>query len=505
MFRQQFSRHFHHRQQLLSQSQQISTERAQLRRVTIIKGSDEMQAAVIGIGVLFFAIVIMCVCVCLPVSAPQTPQSENASESTQRSSVEPTSQRWPVTLIAIVAASPALIDGVHFSIASGILLRLDPHEELHLAMRACVVGAFQLGQLISCLIGPYFLDGIGRKRSLQVFACGQFAALCVMAAWARAESLWVLIAARLLTGIFFGQTIAPVYISETAPYRRRGSLVMWVEILTGFGGLLAMVMHLVLIEYPLWYQYVFYAALSFVVCVGVTLLPHEGKQPSLSDHQTGEGFCPPTKAGRLGLYIACLLAFFQQCSGDEAIFGYCNQIAHRAGLERPMLFSLALATLFFLNNLIASGIIDKIGRRVIIIGGMLCMSLCWTSAGTSLLLSAGALVVLFFVLAYGFFSSLTLGPAYFVVASEVLPDAYRAKGLSASMFVSRLTACTAVLTFELKNMLITLAGTFFVYAVIMLLGAIYMYFRLPETAGRKFSEIQNDLNHYAGLDADSDK
>lgn len=475
----------------------------------IIKSAFHLSDAMIGIIALSFAIVMLitCICCCRPAKYVWLVESDDGGDSSPRSAsiVSAWSEKQPMIAIAIVAALPALIDGVHFSIASGVLLRLDPDERLHLAMRAFIVGAFQLGQLVSTSIGSFILDGIGRKRSLQLFALGQLIALCVMAAWS--ESVWVLIGARFMTGIFFGQTVAPVYIAEMAPYKTRGSLVAWVEILTNFGGLVAMVVHLVMIDYPLWYQYVFYAIFSLVTCIAVSCLPHESMrddnhQPAARppDDHSADQLCPPTKGARLGLYIACLLAFLQQCSGDEALFGYCNQIAVRAGLSRPMLFSLTLASIFFLNNLIASGVVDSVGRRVIIIGGMLCMSASWASAGSALILGAGALVVLAFVLLYGFFSSLSLGPAYFVVASEVLPDEYRARGLTTSLFISRLTACAAVLTFELKNMLITLAGTFFVYAVLMMLGAIYMYFRLPETGGRKFSAIQRDLNRYAGAE-----
>jgi len=468
--------------------------------MTIRKRSMGASDAMIGIVVLSISVVLLVICSCRSRSAGNTPPS--STESSRESGM----RNQPSTLIALVASLPALIDGVHFCIASGVLLRLDPNQDIHLAMRAFVVGAFQLGQLVSTCISPCCLDNIGRKRSLLIFAIGQLFAFCVMAAWS--ESLWVLIGARFMTGIFFGQAIAPVYISEIAPLHLRGSMVVWVEILTNFGGLLAMVVHLVTIDHPLWYQYVFYVGLSFVTCIGVASLPTEVERdvnqdsPRVSSSVAGEGLSPPTKAARLGLYLACILAFLQQCSGDEALFGYCNQIAVGAGLSRPMLFSLVLATVFFVNNLIAGGVIDCVGRRVIVIGGMLCMSMAWTSAGTSLILGAEALVILAFVLLYGFFSSLSLGPAYFVVASEVLPDEFRARGLATSLFVSRATACVAVFTFELKNMLITLAGTFFVYAVLMLLGAFYMYFRLPETACRKFSDIQHDLLLHAGADDD---
>merc|ERR1719428_1517959 len=276
-----------------------------------------------------------------------------------------------------------------------------------------------------------------------------------------------------------------------------------VEILTVFGQLLSMILHLVMEEYPLVAQFIFYALLALVACVGVSFLPRDAERGSKeisSENESAGGPCPPSKGARLGLYIACVLGFLQQSGGEEALFGYCNQIAVKAGLTRPMLFSLALATMVFLSGLIASTVVDSVGRRVIIIGGLLCMSASWTSAAAMLIIGAGSLMILAFIFAYSFFSSLSLGPAYFVVASEVLSDEYRARGLATSLFVSRVTACIAVLTFELKNMLFTLQGTFLVYAATLLIGAAYMFFRLPETTGKSFDQIQNDLREKAGAE-----
>eukprot|EP00746_Dinoflagellata_sp_MGD_P025036 gnl/MRDRNA2_/MRDRNA2_158816_c0_seq1.p1 gnl/MRDRNA2_/MRDRNA2_158816_c0~~gnl/MRDRNA2_/MRDRNA2_158816_c0_seq1.p1 ORF type:complete len:555 (+),score=70.96 gnl/MRDRNA2_/MRDRNA2_158816_c0_seq1:131-1795(+) len=473
-----------------------------LERVVVIQSFAGVSDAVIGLGILALSLLILGICSCLPSNARlHSPRSSTATGGISDLTVEQrlAMQDKPWTLIAIVAALPCVIDGVNFGLASGLLLRLDPHERMNLAMRSFIVGAFQLGQLISTCIGPSVLSQIGHKRSLQVFAGGQFLTFCAMASWS--ESIWVLIGARFVAGIFFGQAIAPSYIAEISPDQIRGSLVAWVEILTLFGQVLCMVVHLVMISYPLIAQYVFYAGVAFIACVAVSCLPNneeDATKQAVLEGPTEEASWPSTKAGRFGLFIACLLAFLQQSAGDEALFGYCNQIAVDAGLARPMLFSLTLATMYFVNGLIAGGVVDCIGRRVLIIGGLLCMGASWTSAATMFIVGAGSLMVLAFVLAYGFFSSLSVGPAYFVVASEVLPDEYRVRGLATSLFVSRVTACVMVLTFELKTWLLTLPGTFLVYASTMLLGAVYMYFRLPETAGKSFDEIQKDLQDKVG-------
>merc|ERR1712039_271307 len=116
------------------------------------------------------------------------------------------------------------------------------------------------------------------------------------------------------------------------------------------------------------------------------------------------------------------------------------------------------------------------------------------AAGSLLMVGMPSTFVLAGVLAYEFFFGLSLGPCYFVVATEVLSDDRRADGLGASLLVSRLTACASVLTFQVKNKLLTMAGTFYVYSALMLLGAIFVMRTLPETSNRKFEDIQQMLS-----------
>ena len=77
--------------------------------------------------------------------------------------------------------------------------------------------------------------------------------------------------------------------------------------------------------------------------------------------------------------------------------------------------------------------------------------------------------------------------------AELLPPAGRERGLGLALLVSRVTACIWVFTFQLKNRLITMPGTFALYAMIMFAGACYTWARMPETQGRDFEEIQSLL------------
>lgn len=397
--------------------------------------------------------------------------------------------------VAFTASLPCLLDGVSFVLASGVLDKIDQDHRLHVALRACVVGAFQVGQILSALVFSQVMDRIGRKYALQIVALGQALAFSVLIMWPR--SMACLIACRLVLGVFFGQTVAPVYIAEAMLPEMRGAGVSAAELFTNLGGLLAIVLLVVSVEWPLRSIWIVLAALAWLSAATVSLLPADVRRDATDDLGTGCRDIPLAmwpRAARKGLFIACTLGFLQQSAGEEAVYGFCVQIARDAHLSRPFLFGLCLATTTVICNLISGGIVDRAGRRIMLVVGMSCMSVAWAAAGIALWQGTGPLAVLGSILAYEVFFSLSLGPGFFVVASELLPDVHRAQGLAMALLISRLTACVMVLTFEFNATLLTLQGTFFAYALFMLSGAVFIYCLLPETVGRRFSEIQRELD-----------
>lgn len=425
--------------------------------------------------------------------------SEEKSVSVASVGSEGHLSRRKASVVAVVASLPCLLDGVHFAVTSGVLLRLDAGSSWSIGSRAFIVGGFQLGQIVSTVVCPAVTKHFGRHRTLFLVSVGQVVGFCVLALWP--ASVAALIGGRIVAGICMGQIISPIYISEVMPPSMRGSGVSWVESMTNFGSLVAIVGHILCAALPLRCLWSVFVVLALVSVVAVSHLPRD-RMPSVvvealtaaDEEKWFANLRPPTVAGRNGFLLACVLGFLQQCSGEDALYGYCEQIALRAGLGRPALFGVALAALTFMCNLASSGVIDLVGRRALLLCGMLAIGAAWMAASVLLAQGLGATVVLASVLGFEFIFALSLGPGYYVVASEVLADSHRVQGLSASLFINRVTSCVMVLTFELNRKLFSLAGTFVIYAVFMLGGACFIYWKLPETAGRSFYEIQHLLD-----------
>mmetsp|Transcript_48272 Transcript_48272/g.105045 ORF Transcript_48272/g.105045 Transcript_48272/m.105045 type:complete len:495 (+) Transcript_48272:170-1654(+) len=395
--------------------------------------------------------------------------------------------RLRVGIAACIAALPCLLDGVQIVVASGVLFALDPDEEWHLALRAAIVGAFQIGQIVSVLFWPRVADGLGRKAALQIAAAGQLVALIVMAMYP--HNLWVLIGGRVVSGIFFGQMVSALYISENTPDKLRGFAVSYVERFVNLGSLIGFCVFFWWSVRTIWTVFAWLAGVNFVlICflpeVVARAMPVEAPEAIPTVLSSGV---------KRGIFIACMLGFFQQSSGEEALFGWATHVADEAGLARPLIFGVILAFITLLCNIFASLVFDSFGRRTLLICGMFAMGICWALAASLLMTDVGPIPSLAFVLLLEVFYATSIGPGFLVVASEVLPDYMRASGLGYALFVSRVTACIMVLTFEFLTVTLTMPVTFFILAAIMVCGSAFAYFYVPETRGKSFKRIQKIL------------
>lgn len=410
-------------------------------------------------------------------------------------------------LHAIAASLPCFIDGINFSIASGVLYQLDADKNWLLVVRALVVGGLQIGQMFSSFVFPPLVDACGTKLALQLISVGQFLALISMAVWS--ESTMVLIIGRIASGIFFGQVVSPLYLAEMAPLSARGFAVSFAEVLTNLGSLAGFVLHIVFQGTQVWRIWMSCAVAALGSNLVVACLPaaqrssadesnvDDASEAKSRRHDAANGVETKDSLrelfGRRSLAIACALGFLQQSTGEEVLYGFATQLAKDSGLASPLRFGLILGLVTLTGNMFSNLFIDRVGRRALLIGGMLAMGTCWTLAFLALAFDAGPLSVLSSILLYELSFAFSLGPVFFIVASEMLPIQLRARGFAVALFVSRLTACAMVLTFEFKNWLFKLEGTFVVYAALMFGGAHYVYTRLPETKGRSTSDIQRAL------------
>jgi MFS transporter, SP family, galactose:H+ symporter len=203
---------------------------------------------------------------------------------------------------------------------------------------------------------------------------------------------------------------------------------------------------------------------------------------------------------RVVLMMAAGLFLFQNLSGIDGILYYAPQIFLSVGVSAQTGAILATVGLGAVNMLATVGamfVVDRLGRRPLLIAGLFSMSLSLAVLGAMLLhpaVSAGEdLVTLgclaLFVLAFAF----SMRPLPYVLASEVFPLQIRARGMSLATATSWLLNVFVALTFL---SLLEFAGTgvaFLIYAGVCLAGLVFSWFFVPETRERSLAHIEANL------------
>jgi SP family galactose:H+ symporter-like MFS transporter len=143
-------------------------------------------------------------------------------------------------------------------------------------------------------------------------------------------------------------------------------------------------------------------------------------------------------------------------------------------------------------------VVDRLGRRPLLITGLVTMTL-------SLLLLGGLLIhpgvstgeetltlicLALFVLAFAF----SMGPLPYVLTSEVFPLRVRARGMSLATAASWLLNMVVAMTFLSLLEFAGTGATFLVYAGVCLAALIFSWFMVPETRGRSLAQIEANLH-----------
>lgn len=210
---------------------------------------------------------------------------------------------------------------------------------------------------------------------------------------------------------------------------------------------------------------------------------------------------------RRPLMVAVGLAIFQQITGINAIIYYANQIFASAGFAteeaRATVTTWAIGGVNVLATLIAIAFIDRMGRRFLLLVGLIGMGASLavvgiafrfiepagdavSSAGptTAGIVTVGALVV--FITSFAF----SLGPVTWTVINEVFPARVRGRGVA---FATAVNWGSAYLVSQFFLSLVDAIGsslTFFLFAVFCVAGWVWAYRAVPETKRQSLEQIQ---------------
>jgi sugar porter (SP) family MFS transporter len=323
--------------------------------------------------------------------------------------------------------------------------------------------------------------------------------------------------------------LGPVYIAEIAPARLRGRLVGVFQFNVVFGILLAYFSNYVIglqgfgaTEWR-WELGVTAvpAALFFAMLFGIPrsprwlakkgrteearstlqLIGEEDYDRALSEivesiraeqQQAGEALF--TRTHLFPIFLAVSIAMFNQLSGINAILYYLNDIFAHAGFSKlsGSLQAVAVGATNLLFTVIAMAVIDKLGRRTLLLIGSVGTALCL--AGVAVIFFAASHQSLLLWLLIGYIASFAFsqGAVIWVYLSEVFPNNVRAKGQSLGSFTHWIM--NALISGLFPLMAASSGGYPFVFfAAMMVVQFFVVLFFYPETKGISLEEMQKKL------------
>jgi MFS family permease len=200
------------------------------------------------------------------------------------------------------------------------------------------------------------------------------------------------------------------------------------------------------------------------------------------------------------LILAAGLFAFANLSGIDAILYYAPVIFAEVGFGGtlgPILATTGVGTVNVLATVVAMVLIDRLGRRPLLIGGLVPMALSLIVLAVALLTGQGseaadmaAVVCLcIFVMAF----AVSLGPLPYVLMSELFPLALRGPGMGIASATAWGVNVLVSLTFPILVQEVGIAWTFGFYGLISVAGLVFVLALVPETRGRTLELIETNL------------
>ena len=438
-----------------------------------------------------------------------------------------------VYLATAVATVGGFLFGFDTAIIAGAIgFIMEYFEKIkHITLTPLQEGFAVSSVLIGCMIGAsvagFVSDRFGRKKVLFAAAI-IFVFTAVLAAIPQTLTQFAI--ARLLMGIAVGieSVLSPLYIAEIAPANIRGRLVTLNHVALTIGMLSAYVIAIIL--EPLgaasnWrWMFASGAIPAGIFLIALAWIPESPRwliERGLND----KAMSVLTKVGgsnrarvemerikssiaeesgsisqlfapglRLALVVGVVLAILQQITGINVILYYAPEVFKNAGLatNQALWSSVLVGVVNLIANIVAVMIIDKVGRKPLLIFGTLSMGVFLGLTGLSFIpsLHISSVWTVIFILGYVTSFMVGLGPGFWTVVSEIFPTRVRGRAMGIATFFIWSSCFVVAQTFPSLLKLLGGPHTFWLYGLMCILTIVFTWIFVPETKGKTLEEIE---------------
>lgn len=435
-----------------------------------------------------------------------------------------------VLLCAVVAAIGGLLYGFDTAVINGALPFFTTYFKLSPSMVGWAVSSALVGSIIGAIIigGP--ADRYGRRQILIITAV-LFGVSAIGTGMANQINTFIFY--RFLGGLAVGaaSVLSPMYISEVSPAAFRGRLIMTFQLSLVIGILLAFIVDYSLIDIGennwrwMFISEVLPASIFFIMLFFVQKSPRwlvqKGKpeearnallsidpknDPDRTIAEIQETIQNEAENKQVRLWssknykfalMGIAIGLFSQFTGIAIVMYYATDIFRIAGYSTNSAIGqtavLGLTNLIF--TIIAMLLIDKIGRKKLLLTGMIGMSVFLGLFAFSFI--SGQLNGMFKLgLLIGFvaFFASSMGATVFVLFAEIFPNRIRAKGMALGSFSNWLINASITFIFPIivgkfeENIGIGYCFSFF--SIMTFLGYIIFKKTLNETKNKSLEELE---------------
>ena len=431
-----------------------------------------------------------------------------------------------IVLVSFVAALGGLLFGFDTAIISGTIPYITSYFRLDEYMLGWSVSSILIGCAFGAMLAGKFADKYGRRFALIV--CAILFAVSGIGAGV-STSLYEFILYRLLGGLGVGAAamVSPMYIAEMAPAKWRGRLVACYQLAIVIGILVAYFSNYLfdgLGENNWRWMFASQAAPSLLFFGLLLLVPEtprwlimKGKKAAatkilekIAETESIEEEVEEIKNSfhakhsvsikqlfgktyRPVLWIGIIVAVFQQVTGINSIIYYAPVIFKETGISgtSSLLQTIAIGVVNIISTFIAIGLVDKVGRKKLLLIGSVLMGLSLVAVGLCFRYSYfDNYIVLVFMLLYVASFGATMGAVVWVYITEIFPNLIRSLALSIATLSLWLADFAVTLSFPVMTKHLGVSYTMFCYALLCAVAFVYMLFKVKETKGRSLEELE---------------
>jgi len=451
-----------------------------------------------------------------------------------------------VYVICIVAALGGLLFGLDQGFINNALDTLTKHYKFETHDKESYSGILAWGGIAGALLSGIFARFLGRKKSL-VLAGFIF---CSASAYsALLPELLVLSICRFALGFGVGiaSFVVPLYLSETAPAKIRGSMGTLFQLMITIGIFLISVTNVFIVrtfvkpETALPLMFLTITLFALFMFIGSFILPESPRWLMLKgrkdqavaalqrtlktqeevDKEISEITAALAERHEAGvaiilrgyffkvLLLGVVLQMFQQLVGINVMIYYSETIFGYAGMT-GLIAMMTVPTVNMLFTFPAIRLVEKWGRKKLLYVGASMMLVTMLAAGfafqsignvtdPSLISDGSKMLLLAAVIIYIFGFAVSWGPVAWIVCSEIFPIEGREIGMTVTTMVNWTFAGLVMsqsLTFMEK---FGNASIFYLFAGFCVLAIIFVSMFVPETRGSTLEQIELNLKKGVSL------